>query len=62
LGEDRCRVRKGNAPQVLASLRNVAVYLLNRMDTPSIAAATREVAADPDKVIHWLHHPVSTSE
>lgn len=62
LGEDRCRVRKGNAPQVLASVRNVAVYLLNRMDAPSIAAATREVAAYPDKAIPWLHHPDSTSE
>lgn len=62
LGEDRCRVRKGNAPQVLASLRNVAVYLLNRMDAPSIAAATREVAAFPEKVVSWLTHPGSTSE
>jgi hypothetical protein len=26
LGEDRCRVRRGRAPRVLASLRNVAVY------------------------------------
>jgi hypothetical protein len=62
LGEDRCRVRKGNASQVLASLRNVAVYLLNRMDAPSIAAATREIAAGPEKAIPWLHHPASTSE
>ena len=62
LGEDRCRVRTGNAPQVLASLRNVAVYLLNRMDAPSIAAATREIAVGPEKAIPWLHHPASTSE
>ncbi|MBY0458165.1 MAG: hypothetical protein K2V38_12555 [Gemmataceae bacterium] len=55
LGEDRCRVRKGNAPQVLAALRNVAVYLRNRMDTPSIAAG-------PEKAIPWLHHPASTSK
>jgi hypothetical protein len=62
LGEHRCRVRKGNAAQVLASLRNVAVSLLNRMDAPSIAAAAREIAAGPEKAIPWLHHPVSTSE
>jgi predicted transposase YbfD/YdcC len=62
LGEDRCRVRTGKAPQVLASLRNVAVYLLNRMDTPSIAAATREIAAQPEKALPWLLHPGSTSE
>ena len=42
--EDACRVRSGAAPRVLASLRNVAVYLLDRMDgVPSIAAATRRV-------------------
>ena len=62
LGEDRCRVRKGNAPQVLASMRNVAVYLLSQMDTPSIAAATREINVHPQKAIHWLQHPRSTSE
>jgi len=62
LGEDRCRVRKGNAPQVLAAVRNVAVYLLNRMNAPSIAAATREIAAYPEKVIPWIYHPASTSE
>lgn len=62
LGEDRCRVRKGNAPQVLASVRNVAVYLLNRMNTPSIAAATREIAAQPQQAIPWLNDPTSTSE
>jgi hypothetical protein len=28
LGEDRCRVRKGQSARVVASLRNVAVYVL----------------------------------
>lgn len=62
LGEDRCRVRKGNGSQVLATVRNVAIYLLNRMNAPSIAAATREIAAFPEKAIPWLNHPDSTSE
>src|SRR3982751_3327704 len=31
-GEDRCRVRTGSGPQVLAAVRNVAVYLLGRVN------------------------------
>lgn len=61
LGEDRCRVRKGNSPRVLASLRNVAVHLLRGMDTPSAAAATRQVAAYPQQALDLLHDPGSTS-
>jgi predicted transposase YbfD/YdcC len=30
LAEDRCRVRTGQSPRVLASLRNVAVYVLTQ--------------------------------
>lgn len=60
--EDACRVRCGNAPQVLASLRNVAVYLLNRVDAPSLAAATRRVAARPHQALPWLGFAPSTTE
>lgn len=35
LGEDRCRVRTGNGPQLLAAVRNAAVYLLEGVDAPS---------------------------
>jgi len=62
LGEDRCRVRKGKSPQVLASLRNVAVHLLRGMDAPSVAAATRQLAAYPQQALDFLHDPGSTSE
>jgi len=62
LGEDRCRVRTGAAPRVLASLRNVAVHVLRGMDTPSMAAATREFAADPGRALAFLTDPRSTSE
>ncbi|OWK41955.1 hypothetical protein [Fimbriiglobus ruber] len=62
LREDRCRVRKGNAPRVLASLRNVGVYLLRGMGGSSAAAATRELSAHPRKALDPLHAPGSTSE
>jgi hypothetical protein len=47
LGEDACRVRTGSAPQVLAALRNVVVYLLEGVKAASKAAATRSFAARP---------------
>ena len=60
--EDRCRVRRGNAPRVLASLRNVAVYLLRNTDHPSVPAAIREMTAFPDRALDMLNAPPSTSE
>jgi len=61
-GEDRCRVRRGHAPRVLASLRNVAVYLLRNTAHPSVPAATREMAAFPERALNLLKAPPSTSE
>lgn len=47
LGEDGCRVRSGDAPQLLAALRNAVVYLLEKVTAPSKAAATRHFAIRP---------------
>lgn len=60
--EDRCRVRRGNAPRVRASLRNVAVYLLRGADHPSVAAATRAMSARPDLALDLLNDPAPISE
>lgn len=62
LGEDRCRVRRGQAPRVLASLRNVAVHLLRGMGQPSAAAATRVIVARPELARAMLNDPASISE
>lgn len=61
-GEDRCRVRRGDAARVLASLRNVAVYLLGDREHPSVAAATREMAAYPERALGLLKSSPSISE
>lgn len=61
LREDRCRVRRGEAARVLASLRNVAVYLLRQGDHAGVAAATREMAAFPERAIDLLKSPPSIS-
>ena len=49
----------GNAPRVLASLRNAAMYLPRSADHPSVAAATRERAAFPDRALDMLNAPPS---
>ena len=49
LGEDRCRVRKGKSPQVLAAVRNAVVHLLEGVKASSKAAATRRFAAHPEE-------------
>lgn len=60
--EDRCRVRRGNAPRVLASVRNVALHLLRTTDHPSLPAATREMVARPELAVGMLKTVPSTSE
>lgn len=51
MGEDHCRVRTGSAPMILATLRNVAINLLNWNDTPNKAAALRRHAAHPNEAL-----------
>ena len=62
LGEDACRVRKGSAPQVLAALRNVCVYLLSQVAQAcepliSRAAASRRLSDHPEEALHLLDFP-----
>jgi predicted transposase YbfD/YdcC len=54
LGEDRCRVRKGASPQMLAAIRNIAVFLLEQVQAASKAAATRRLAAHPTEALPLL--------
>lgn len=47
LGEDACRVRTGQAPEILAAIRNAALRLLRSSGLTQIAAALRRHAAKP---------------
>jgi predicted transposase YbfD/YdcC len=47
MDEDRCQVRSGAAPQVLAGCRNLALALLRRYKADNIAAALRTCAGRP---------------
>ena len=52
--EDASRVRTGNAPRVMASLRNVAISLLRASGVTNIAAALRHNARKDRKVLKQL--------
>jgi predicted transposase YbfD/YdcC len=54
LGEDACRVRTGEAPQVLAALRNAGVRLLRSIRVTNVAAALRRHAAKPREALQLV--------
>ena len=49
--EDRCQIRSGAAPQVMAALRNAVIGLFRGAGAPNIAAALRTHAAHPQRAI-----------
>jgi predicted transposase YbfD/YdcC len=52
--EDRSQVRTGNAPQVMATVRNTAISLLRLTGWTNIAQALRHHARHPDQTISHL--------
>ena len=52
--EDSSLVRTGNAPRVMASLRNLAISLLRLDGHANIAAANRHHARDPRRTLTLL--------
>ena len=51
------RVRKGNAPQIVAAVRNAVVHLLDEVDAANPAAALRRLNAHPEEALALLHIP-----
>jgi predicted transposase YbfD/YdcC len=47
LGEDACRVRTGEAPEILAAIRNSVLRLIRSSGLTEIAATLRRHAAKP---------------
>lgn len=56
-GEDRCRVRKGSAPQVLAALWNAVVHLLAGVKAPTRPAAIEYLQIHSDKAHELIGIP-----
>jgi hypothetical protein len=53
-GEDNSQVRTGNTPQVMATLRNLAINALRQAGVTNIAAALRHHARDPIRPLQLL--------
>lgn len=53
--EDRCQVRSGSAPQVLAALRNLVIGILHYQGKSNIAAALRRYSVHPSEAIALLN-------
>ena len=51
LREDASRVRKGSGPEVMAGLRNIAVFLFKRMGYQNAAEATRHYVCHPGETL-----------
>jgi len=60
LGEDSCRVRTGEAAEVLAALRNAALWLMRSSGLTAIASALRRHAANPFEALELLTGPNPT--
>lgn len=54
LGEDACRVSLGQTPQVLATLNNTVLALVDHLRLPNLAAAIRQFAAQPAHALALL--------
>ncbi len=52
--EDRSQVRTGNAPHVMATLRNTVISLLRLAGWTNTAAALRHHAREPDRPINLV--------
>lgn len=53
-GEDRCRVRTGSAPQLLAAVRNAATSALRLEGFDNLAAALRDFSRNSRRALTWL--------
>ena len=55
--EDRCQVRSGVAPQVMAALPNTAIAVLRLIGATNIAAANRTHAGHPARALALVTSP-----
>lgn len=54
LGEDACRVRTREAPQILAAIRNAVLRLMRSSGVANIAAALRHNAAKAENAVRLV--------
>lgn len=55
LGEDLCRIRKGNGSQLFASLRNIVLNLFRLNGVDNIASEIRRMLYYPGEYLYYLN-------
>jgi hypothetical protein len=58
LREDASRVRRGAAAQVMAAVRNIAIFLFKRGGYTNAAAATRHYVCQPHETLQLVSTPI----
>ena len=58
LREDASRIRKGSAPQLMAALRNLILFVLNRSGRKKLTAALCHFMCHPQKAVDLLSTPI----
>jgi predicted transposase YbfD/YdcC len=58
LREDASRIRKGSGPQVMAIVRNIAIFVFERMGHKGAASATRHYVCHPEESLEVLSIPI----
>lgn len=58
LREDASRIRRGSATQVMAVLRNIAIFLIKRRGYTNAAAATRHYVCHPQETLEIVSTPI----
>jgi predicted transposase YbfD/YdcC len=58
LGEDSCTVSRGQTPQVLATLNNVILALVDRLGVTNLAQQQRIFDARPQLALDLILHPI----
>jgi predicted transposase YbfD/YdcC len=53
-GEDRSQIRSGNAPQVMATLRNLVIGIFRWLSITNISQELRRLAAKPHLALRFL--------
>lgn len=55
-GEDRSQLRSGNAPHIMAALRNLVITLIHRQGANQIADTRRQFSYHPQQALKLLLH------
>ncbi len=54
VGEDKCRIRKGPLPRLMAAVSNLAISILRLLETKNIQRRMSQLSLDPDGAVALL--------